>query len=238
MKAVQSEVASIENTIAGFAEKFTSKHLTATDELCVGSTCVTPAQFEALVAAANQSSGAPSSRSVSTATDTPPVIQINGADPAVIQVGATYNDLGATITGPRADLNLGIQTYLNGDMMSPIAIDTSAAATDTIAYLVTDQNGLRSTSTRVVIVVAASDTATSPPLTSSTLSHPLIFSDAKLRPEIGLSSGESRMTSPEVRLRASRFSRRMSGNAKSGAFGYPFHPRWRPKAAEIRPLPK
>ena len=42
------------------------------------------------------------------------MIQINGDNPAIIQVGASYTDLGATITGPQADLNLGIQTYLNG----------------------------------------------------------------------------------------------------------------------------
>src|ERR1700674_4680961 len=31
---------------------------------------------------------------------------------AVIQVNATYTDLGATITGPQADLNHGIKTFL------------------------------------------------------------------------------------------------------------------------------
>ena len=37
----------------------------------------------------------------------PPVIAINGVNPATIHVGATYVDLGATITGPQSDLNLG-----------------------------------------------------------------------------------------------------------------------------------
>jgi hypothetical protein len=41
---------------------------------------------------------------------TPPVITINGNNPAHIHVGETYNDLGATITAPAADLNLGIHT--------------------------------------------------------------------------------------------------------------------------------
>jgi len=88
------------------------------------------------------------------ATDTPPVIQINGDNPAVIQVGATYTDLGATITGPQADLNLGIQTFVNGQPMNPVQLDTTQAATDTIAYVVADQNGLTSTSTRTVIIQA------------------------------------------------------------------------------------
>ena len=50
----------------------------------------------------------------------------------------TYTDLGATITGPQADLNLGITTYVNGSPMNPVQIDTSTIATDTIAYVVTE----------------------------------------------------------------------------------------------------
>ena len=121
-----------------------------------------------MVAAANQSASAPASpsSSPSDATDTPPVIQINGDNPAIIQVGASYTDLGATITGPQADLNLGIQTYLNGTLESPIELDTSAAATDTIAYVVTDSQGLTSTSTRTVIVEPAAASPASRPTPS------------------------------------------------------------------------
>jgi hypothetical protein len=150
------------------------------NEVCIGKSgggeaCVTGDQLAALLSAANAtatpesvasgadsnpspgssesaSSTVPNSSPDADATDTPPEIQINGDNPAIIQVGATYNDLGATITGPQADLNLGIQTYLNGSPMSPIQIDTSEAATDTIDYVVTDQNGLTSTSTRTVII--------------------------------------------------------------------------------------
>jgi hypothetical protein len=70
---------------------------------------------------------------------------------------SSYSDLGATITGPQADLNLGITTYLNGALVSDIVLDTSAAATDTIDYVATDQNGLSATSTRTVIIQAAND---------------------------------------------------------------------------------
>jgi hypothetical protein len=63
--------------------------------------------------------------------------------------------LGATITGSQADLNLGITTYVNGAPMNPVQLDTSAAATDTIDYVATDQSGLTSTTTRTVIVEAA-----------------------------------------------------------------------------------
>jgi hypothetical protein len=90
--------------------------------------------------------------STSDATDTPPVLQINGDNPAIIQVGATYTDLGATIEGPQADLNLGITTDVNDSPMNPVQLDTSEAATDTIAYVVTDSQGLTSTSTRTVLI--------------------------------------------------------------------------------------
>jgi trimeric autotransporter adhesin len=169
IQELSADITSIENTIAGFAQSFTTHILTGDDvtannELCVGSTCITPAQFQAMVAAANasQSSGSSDASAADDssdgATDTPPQIQINGDNPAVIQVGTTYNDLGATITGPQQDLNLGITTYVNGTEMSPVQIDTSVAATDTIDYVVTDQNGLTSTSTRTVIVEPAEST--------------------------------------------------------------------------------
>ena len=128
---------------------------------------LTPAQFQAMVAAASQSgssSTSPSSPASETA-DTPPVITINGDNPAIIQTGASYSDLGATISGPQADLNLGIQTYLNGVLTGDIEIDTSAAATDTIDYVATDGRGLTSTSTRTVIVEPA---IVPPPSSSAT----------------------------------------------------------------------
>ena len=59
----------------------------------------------------------------STTPSTPPVIQINGDNPAVIHIGDTYADLGATITGPQADLNLGIKTFLNGRLVSNIVLE-------------------------------------------------------------------------------------------------------------------
>jgi hypothetical protein len=65
---------------------------------------------------------------------------------------ARKDALGATIKGPQQDL--GIQTYVNGTPMSPVEIDTSTAATDTIAYVATDTAGVTSTSTRTVIVEA------------------------------------------------------------------------------------
>jgi Domain of unknown function (DUF5011)/Chaperone of endosialidase len=185
IQALSAELSAIENTIDGFAESITSQRGNFTNELCVGSTCVTPAQFQSMLAAANQSGSSqtppPSSSdgtAASSSTDssaTPPVLQVNGDNPAIIQVGATYTDLGATITGPQADLNLGIMTYVNGTPMNPIQLDTTQAATDTISYVATDENGLTSTTTRTVIIQTANDNQASstpandntPPLSAS-----------------------------------------------------------------------
>jgi hypothetical protein len=45
---------------------------------------------------------------------------------------------------------------LNGALVSDIVLDTSAAATDTIDYVVTDPTGLSTTSTRTILIEAAS----------------------------------------------------------------------------------
>jgi hypothetical protein len=88
------------------------------------------------------------------ASSTPPSIAINGDNPSVIHVGDTYADLGATITGPEADLNLSIKTFHNDTLVSNIVLDTSSQATDTIDYVATDPSGVATTSTRTLIVEA------------------------------------------------------------------------------------
>jgi intein/homing endonuclease len=146
-----------------------------TDKLCVsdsgGETCITRSQLNALLAGQTASAAASGSAgsggasssgnsgSSSSATSTPPVIQVNGDDPATIQVGAAYNDLGASITSPQTDLNLGISVSVDGGATTTpdkITLDTSVAGTHTISYSATDQNGLVGTATRTVNVVAVS----------------------------------------------------------------------------------
>ena len=148
-------------------------HQVTADELCAGTVCVNQQQLAAVLAAANQSPAGNSSTSGNTSTssaitDTPPVLQINGDNPAHIQIGDSYNDLGATITGPQADLNLGITTYVNGIQMTPVQITTTQAATDTIDYVVTDSAGNSATSTRTVIVQAPIAAPPTSGLTAST----------------------------------------------------------------------
>jgi hypothetical protein len=177
IQALDQQLTNVESTIAGFANSFTTGDLTFTRDLCAQESngaqiCITGDQLAALVEQAGQGSSSAPSPDNTEASNTPPQIEINGANPAIVQVGDTYNDLGATITGPQADLNLGITTYLNGILTSPVQIDTSAAATDTIDYVATDQNGLTSTSTRTVIIegpsIAPTDDASSSPEETAT----------------------------------------------------------------------
>lgn len=107
----------------------------------------------------------------STTPDIPPTITINGDNPAIIEVGASYADLGATVTntgpGQAGDSNLGYQTFLNGTLVSNIVIDTSQVAADTIDYVATDTGGLTATSTRTVLIEAPSITPTDDSTTTS-----------------------------------------------------------------------
>ena len=95
---------------------------------------------------------------------TPPTITISGDNPAYINVGASYDDLGATVSdtgaGQAGNTNLGYKTFLNGTLVSNIVIDTSEVATDTIDYIATDTAGLTATSTRTILIEAATATST------------------------------------------------------------------------------
>src|SRR6202011_1054367 len=94
------------------------------------------------------------SSSSSRSTSTPPQISTNGNSPATVPVGATYLDLGATITAPQADLNLGIIASVDGGATTTTpTIDTTQPGTHTIVYTATDQSGLVGTASRTVIVV-------------------------------------------------------------------------------------
>lgn len=171
----QNLVAWLGNAANGITDIF-AKNIHAQNELCVGSTCVTPQQFAAMVAAANQQSASPTSPSASastSATSTPPVIRINGNNPATVQIGAAYNDLGAAITSPQSDLNLGISASVDGGAttsVSQITIDTRSAGTHTILYSATDQNGLTGTATRTVTVQSSQPTATTTTTIATTTS--------------------------------------------------------------------
>ena len=125
--------------------------------------CVTGDQLAAVLAGGNQPPvqiSAPTLPTIS-GTSTPPTINIQGDNPAIIQVGDTYSDLGATVTGPAQDINLGISVSVDGGATTTpdqISIDTSTSGTQTISYFATDQNGATGYATRSITVEAATST--------------------------------------------------------------------------------
>jgi hypothetical protein len=88
-------------------------------------------------------------------TSTPPSINIQGSNPATINVGDTYTDLGAIVIDNQGH-DLGYKIFLDGALVSNIVIVTTQVATDTIDYVATDTWGNTATSTRTVIVQSAS----------------------------------------------------------------------------------
>ena len=133
----------------GIFEKLFAKEV-QTDKLCIGSACATEAQFLALLASAG------GDNSTSTPDTIGPVITINGANPAQIEIGSVYIDLGAVVTD-NVDQNLGYRVSLNGATStdpSALVLDTSTSTTHIITYSATDQAGNVGLTTRTVIVEA------------------------------------------------------------------------------------
>jgi len=88
----------------------------------------------------------PSVNSNTNVADTePPVITINGNNPANVEVGAAYADLGATVFDAGSP-NIGVHTF------GLEAIDTSTTTSYVVTYTATDQAGNTATTTRQVIV--------------------------------------------------------------------------------------
>ncbi len=104
------------------------------------------------VVGAGSSSSNSVAPSVSSGGDTtPPTITMLGNNPATIQVGTTYSDLGAVITDNVND-NLGYRVTLDGRDVYEVSIDTTVPGEHVITYTATDQAGNTSTATRGVIV--------------------------------------------------------------------------------------
>ena len=109
------------------------------------------------------SSGSGGSSETQTSTDSvPPVVTLNGANPARVSVGDSYADLGASVTD-NTDANLGIKAAVDGGAQTEvgnIAIDTSTAGEHTITFSAIDAAGNTGTATRTVIVEASATSQT------------------------------------------------------------------------------
>ena len=142
--------------------------------------CASDDQLAALLAQAASAGSATQNPIVgaftgsTSSTSTAPTLLLNGNNPATIDVGASYADLGATITSPQADLNLGITVEVDNATSTDNAvhIDTSKPGTHTILYTVTDPQGLTGSVTRTVIVATPSTTPTTDASTTVTISDP------------------------------------------------------------------
>jgi hypothetical protein len=148
------------------ADKITAK------KLCLEDVCVTRDELKALLDK-NQITPAESiyiGRSYVEATSTSPTVAVeiivNGNNPAILQMGDVYGDLGAYASTTDASIvALGVRAFQNGAEVATPAIDTSVAGTFTIVYKIVDGGGsVLATATRTVIVeqplVTVPETAT------------------------------------------------------------------------------
>ena len=177
------------------ATNVTADTLTANQKLCLGSRCMTADQFNHILdieaaagatAGDGQQSNAPTAPPAQGEQGGPPIITVNGSNPATISVGTTYADLGATISGPLPDLNLGIHTFVDGVATDPVVVDTTAPSSHIIEYVVSDSAGLSSTSTRTVTVSAPANdnqaTTTLPAANDNTPIVPLAATGTEATP--------------------------------------------------------
>jgi len=138
-----------------FAQTITATTVNAetvnTKKLCIEDVCVTKTELQNLLN--GQGSGGPGGGGGSGGADTePPTITLNGNNPAHINVGDSYTDLGATVSD-NVDQNLGYKIFVNGSEVQSVTLDTSTPATYAIDYSAVDASGNAATSTRTVDVV-------------------------------------------------------------------------------------
>jgi len=130
----------------------------AVQKLCVGATCVTPAQLQAMVAAASApsptGSGAPATPPSGDASTT---LTLTGNDPVDWQAGTPWQD------------NLGALFTHDGQsetIYSTSTVDTSAVGTTTIDYWAQVPGANLLHATRAVVVNGAAND-NSPPATNN-----------------------------------------------------------------------
>ena len=145
------------------------------DELCVGDTCVTPAQFKAMVAASAASatsnalgqavSGSSASPTSNLSPSTSATLTLNGNNPVGWTLGAAWQDnLGALFTHPSTGSG---QAAGSETIYSTTTVNTTITGTTTLDYWATyypDPNATSSAqylhTTREVVVTSPNTTST------------------------------------------------------------------------------
>ena len=149
--------------------EFIAGTIRARDQLCVGETCVSEEQLQALLAAhTTHTDDSDDDSDVLNETDNnasaPVEIVVIGSNPATVVLGATYSDLGA-IASSTDDALAGLevrafQPDASGALIEvdTVLIDTSTTTTYTITYRVVDGEGVtRAETNRDIAVVEESE---------------------------------------------------------------------------------
>ena len=186
------------------------------NQLCVDDVCVSKDQLKALLVQAGGTAAGPVDTPcpqgdtvclAPTATTTPisgPTITIQGNNPAEIEVGTSYVDLGV-ITRDSNGTDLSVRNFVNGVRVEMISLDTSSSTTYTIDYSATDNNRLTATSTRTVIVKNPAPITENPPpeetsMTTPSVSEPLSepLSEPVIITEPSATSSPQATTTPSI----------------------------------------
>jgi hypothetical protein len=133
----------------------------AKEQICVDDQCLNKDDVRSLLALVRNGVGTttpPVDNGNATTTDTTsPVITILGNNPATIEVGTSYGDLGATVTDTdehgNINNNLGLHFTVDGIEVQTITLDTSTSTTHTIVYSAQDGAGNWGYATRTVDVI-------------------------------------------------------------------------------------
>jgi hypothetical protein len=125
----------------------------ASDEICVDDQCLTRDDVAQLLALSSGQAAAVGT-AVPAASNAPLSITIHGNNPANVDLGTSYADLGASASTTDDALKaLGVRTYQGGQEVASVSIDTSEAATHTVEYRVLDGEGnVLASAARTVVV--------------------------------------------------------------------------------------
>jgi hypothetical protein len=130
----------------------------AKDEICIDDQCLSREDVETLLKITKNKpspqAATASAPVVSSDEDEKVTIEIQGNNPATIQVGDVYIDLGARIIAPESALNLKIDTLVDGLLSETVTIDTSFPAEHVVKYRVIDSAGYVSEIDRTIRVIA------------------------------------------------------------------------------------